>query len=85
MRQDNPCAAYHGCSHGGRHLKVHNIPLSIGILHTEYRLSSPRDSQEPLLESFRMGGCQAQYGFAHKVVSAQKRGILHKKCSPAVS
>jgi hypothetical protein len=61
MHQDNPCAAYHSGCHRGRHLKIHNIPLSIGILHTEYRLTSPRDSQAPLLEIFRMGGGQAQH------------------------
>jgi hypothetical protein len=36
-----------------------------GILHTGYRLSSPRDSQEPLLQSVRMGGGQAQHRPEH--------------------
>ena len=75
MHQDNPCAAYHGCSHGGRHLKVHNIPLPIGILHTEYRLTCPRDSQEPLLEIFRMGGGQTQYRLEHmRLMAADSMG-----------
>ena len=65
MPQDNPCAAYHGCSHSGRHLKVHNIPLSIGILHPEYSLSSLRDSQEPLLKIFRMVSGKTQDRLEH--------------------
>ncbi len=65
MHQDNPGAAHHGGAHGRRHLKVHNIPLSIGILHTEDRLSSPCHRQEPLLQYFGMGHGQAQYRLEH--------------------
>ena len=75
MHQDNPCAAYHSGSHGGRHLKIHSIPLSIGILHTEYRLTSPRDSQEPLLEIFRMGGGITQHRLEHmRLMAADSMG-----------
>lgn len=75
MHQDNPCVAYDSGSHGGRHLKIDKLLLSIGILHTEYRLTSPRDSQEPLLEIFRMGGGQAQHRLEHmRLMAANSMG-----------
>jgi hypothetical protein len=59
MHQDNPCAAHHSGAHGRRHLKVYNIPLSIGILHSEDRLPSLCHCEELLLQYFGMSHGQA--------------------------
>ena len=45
------------------------------ILYTEFRLTSPRESQEPLLEIFRMGGGQAQHRLEHmRLMAANSMG-----------
>ena len=65
MRQGNPCAAHHSGAHGRRHIKIYNMPLSISILHTEDRLTSPCHCQEPLLQYCGMSHGQAQHRLEH--------------------
>jgi hypothetical protein len=65
MDQDNPGAAHHSGTHSRRHLKVYNIPLSIGIVHAKGRLPSPCHCQELLLQDFGVSHGQAQHRLEH--------------------